>query len=109
MAGALALATFGSASAQSTIVTTTAPSTGASVVIEPQQRTHIQTYITEKRVRPVTIKERVTVGAVLPNDVELTAVPEDWGPDLHRYRYVYTNDHVVLVEPSSRRVIKIVE
>jgi hypothetical protein len=55
------------------------------------------------------VKERLTVGATLPADVELVAVPDDWGPDLRRYRYVYTNDHVVLVEPSSRRVVQIVE
>lgn len=105
LAGALVLAATTFASAQSAVVTTP----GSTVVVEPEQRTHIHKYITERHVRPVTIEERVSVGTVLPSDVDLVAVPEDWGPDLHRYRYVYTNDRVVLVDPSSRRVVKIVE
>ena len=28
-------------------------------------------------------------------DVELSAVPEDWGPSVRRYRYVYSDDHAV--------------
>ena len=82
--------------------------TTESVVIAPQQ-THIREYVTERKIKPVIVQERVTVDAVLPADVELVAVPSDWGPDLSRYRYVYTNDHVVLVDPSSRRVVQIVE
>ena len=33
-------------------------------------------------------RERVTVGATLPADVELVEVPADWGPDMRRYRYI---------------------
>lgn len=105
LATATCLLLAGPASAQSTTVTTT---TGV-VEIAPQQRTHIREYVTERKIRPVTVKESVTVGAVLPANIELVAVPDDWGPELRRYRYVYTNDHVVLVEPSSRKVVKIVE
>jgi hypothetical protein len=39
----------------------------------------------------------------------LHAVPRDWGPVLGRYRYVYSGDDVVLVEPSTRRVIQVIE
>jgi len=55
------------------------------------------------------MRERIVVGATVPDDVELRAVPSDWGPTVARYRYVYANDHVVLVEPSTRKVIQIVE
>ena len=48
-------------------------------------------------------------GATLPTEVELHAVPNDWGPGLSRYRYVYSGDDVVLVEPSTRRVIQVIE
>jgi hypothetical protein len=98
----------GGAAFAQTATTTATTTTGASVTIAPEQRTHIRKYTTD-RVAPVTVKERLTVGATLPADGELVAVPDDWGPDLRRYRYVYTNDHVVLVEPSSRRVVQIVE
>jgi len=104
---ALSLAA-GAAHAQGTTVTTgAAPS--ATVVIEPQYREHIRSYIVEHPAPPVEMRERIVVGATLPDDVELRAVPSDWGPTVTRYRYVYANDHVVLVEPSTRKVIQIVE
>ena len=82
---------------------------GATIIIAPEQRTRIKEYVVQQRVRPARIQERVIVGATLPQDVELSAVPSDWGPSVARYRYVYWDDHVVLVEPSSRRVIQIIE
>lgn len=91
--------------AQSTVVTTTG--TGhAAVQIEPQYRTKIKSYITEHRVRPVTTKEKIIVGATVPSDVELEAVPADWGPSLTKYRYVYSGDRVMLVDPGSRTVVQ---
>ena len=108
LAGLTVLALASPAFAQTT-VTTTAPSAGATVTIAPEQRTRIKQYVVQQKVRPVTVKERVTVGTVLPPDVEFAAVPGDWGPELGRYRYVYTNNNVVLVEPSSRRVIQIID
>ena len=79
------------------------------IVIAPEQRTKIKEYVVQQKVKPVRIQERVTVGATLPTDVELYAVPSDWGPSFSRYRYVYTDDDVVLVDPSSRKVIQIIE
>jgi len=66
-------------------------------------------YVVKQKVAPVRVKERITVGAVLPSDVELRAVPSDWGLSVSNYRYVYYDDHVVLVEPSNRRVVQIIE
>jgi hypothetical protein len=63
----------------------------------------------QQKVKPAMIKDRVTVGATLPADVELIAVPNDWGSDVAKYRYVYTDNHVVLVEPSSRRVVQVID
>jgi len=79
------------------------------VEIAPEQRTRIKEYVVREKVKPVTVKERVTVGSTLPADVELVAVPETWGPSVSRYRYIYSDDHVVLVEPSSRRVVQIID
>jgi hypothetical protein len=95
-----------SAVAQTTVTTTTGTSRAGSVVIEPEARTRIKTYVTEKRVHPVTTKERIVVGGTVPSDVELAPVPSDWGPSLTKYRYVYTNDHVMLVDPGSRTVVQ---
>jgi hypothetical protein len=80
-----------------------------SVEIAPEQRTKIKEYVVKEKVRPVTVKERVTVGATLPADVELRTVPGDWGPSVSKYRYVYHDNHVVFVDPSSRRVVQIID
>jgi hypothetical protein len=38
--------------------------------------------------------------------VELVAVPSDWGPSLTKYRYVYSDNRVLLVDPGSRAVVE---
>jgi hypothetical protein len=78
---------------------------GAGISFAPEQRTHIRQYMTRERVAPVIVKERIAVGARLPADVELRSVPADWGPSVTRYRYVYSNDRVYFVEPSTREIV----
>lgn len=95
-----------SAHAQSTVVTTTGTGHAATVEIEPQYRTRIKSYVTEHHPRSVTTKEKIVVGATVPADVELEAVPSDWGPSLTKYRYVYSGDRVMLVDPGSRTVVQ---
>jgi Protein of unknown function (DUF1236) len=79
------------------------------VIIEPEQRTAIKEYVVKERVAPVTVKERISVGATLPADIELRAVPPTWGPKFSKYRYVYSDDRVYLVEPTNRTVVLVVE
>ena len=107
LSAALALLST-AAMAQNTTVTTTGAG-HAAVQIEPEYRTRIKTYVTEHRVRPVVTKEKIIVGATVPKDVELEAVPEDWGPTLIKYRYVYSGDRVMLVDPGTRTVVQEVE
>jgi len=78
---------------------------GAGITFAPEQRTHIKEYVVRERVAPVVVREHVRVGATLPADVELRTVPADWGPSVSKYRYVYSDDRVYFVEPSSRKVI----
>jgi len=81
----------------------------ATVEIGQPERTKIKEYVVKEKVKPVTVKEKFTVGATLPSDVEMMAVPSDWGPSVSKYRYVYTNDDVVLVDPTTRRVVQIID
>jgi len=81
----------------------------ANPTLAPEQRTLIRRYVVERNVAPATIGPTVTVGATLPPSVELLAVPTEWGPNLAPYRYVYADKHVVLVEPSSRRVVQVID
>jgi hypothetical protein len=96
------------ANAQTTVVTpgTTGIASSATIQIEPEQRTRIKTYVTEQKLRPVATREKIVVGGSVPSDVELVAVPSDWGPSLTRYRYVYSGDRVMLVDPGTRTVVR---
>ena len=100
-----AAASICSTAAFAQTTTTTTGAAPASVQIEPQYRTKIKSYVTEQKVRPVTTKEKIVFGEKVPSEVELEAVPPDWGPSLTKYRYIYSNDRVMLVDPSTRTVI----
>ncbi|NOJ38711.1 DUF1236 domain-containing protein [Bradyrhizobium australiense] len=95
------------ANAQTTVITpgTTTGTGGATVQIEPEYRTKIKSYVTEHKIRPIETRERIVVGAKVPTDVELEAVPSDWGPSVTKYRYVYSNNRVMLVDPATRTVV----
>lgn len=54
--------------------------------------------------RSVVVKERVVVGEPLPAYVELQPVPQ-----YTEYRYAVVNDRRVIVEPRTRRVIRVIE
>jgi hypothetical protein len=82
-----------------------AQSVSATIDLAPEQRTRIKEYVVKEKVRPYAARERITVGSTLPADVELRAVPSDWGPSVSRYRYIYSNDRVHFVDPANRRVI----
>src|SRR5262245_40044749 len=82
---------------------------GAGISFAPEQRTRIKEYVVKERVAPVTVRERLAVGARLPADVELRTVPADWGPSVARYRYLYSGNHVYFVDPSSREVVYVLD
>ena len=52
----------------------------------------------------VVVRERVVVGEPLPPTVELRTVPSHT-----EYRYAVVNDRRVIVEPRTRKVIKIID
>jgi hypothetical protein len=84
----------------------------ATLTIEPAHRTIIHQYVVKEHVQPVRIKESVAVGAVLPADVTLQPVPQEWTteiPEVANYQYFDWNGKVVFVEPQTRRVVQIVD
>ena len=92
-----------------TTTTTTAPTATGSITIAPEKRTVIKQRFTGAPV--TTVKEKVTVGATVPADVELMAVPDTVVteiPTVKSYRY-FRYDDVVLVDPSSRRVVQVID
>ena len=82
---------------------------GAGVTFAPEQRTRIKEYVVREKVAPVTVKEKISVGAKLPADVELRAVPSDWGPSVSKYRYIHSDNRVYFVEPSTREVVTVID
>jgi Protein of unknown function (DUF1236) len=56
------------------------------------------------RERSVIVREQVVVGEPLPPTVELRTVPSHT-----EYRYAVVNDRRVIVEPRTRKVIKIID
>lgn len=69
------------------------------IQIGPKEREYIV-----REGRSVTYDGPIAVGTVLPADVEVYSVPE-----VTTYRYAVVNDRRVIVEPSSRKIIQIVE
>jgi hypothetical protein len=62
------------------------------------------TSIEAERAPSVVVRERVVVGEPLPAEVELRPVPR-----YTEYRYAVVNNRRVIVDPQTRRIIKIVE
>ncbi|MDQ0562449.1 outer membrane lipoprotein SlyB [Rhizobium mesoamericanum] len=52
----------------------------------------------------VVVKEKIVVGQPLPKTVVVTPVPDD-----PKYAYAVVNDQRVIVEPSSRKVIQVIQ
>src|SRR5215210_871662 len=85
-----------------TTTTTTAPTATGSITIAPEKRTVIKQRFTGAPVK--TIKEKVTVGATIPADVELMAVPDTGVTEIPTVKSCGDSRYdggVVLVDPSS--------
>lgn len=75
------------------------------VVIQPQQQTVIREYVHKNPLASISLLGlELNVGSTLPDEVELHRINV---PDV-RYQYVVINDHTVLVDPDTRRIIEVV-
>jgi hypothetical protein len=62
------------------------------------------TSVEGERAPSVVVRERIVVGEPLPPEVELRPVPR-----YTEYRYAVVNDRRVIVDPRTRRVVKIID
>ncbi|PAQ04534.1 DUF1236 domain-containing protein [Mesorhizobium temperatum] len=91
-AGFLLLAGIGAAAAQDV------------VVIEPEQETVIREYVKKQPLASVKIPGvELNIGSALPDTVELHEVPDT------KYSYVVVDNRTVVVDPGTRKIIKIIE
>ncbi|MBX4862854.1 DUF1236 domain-containing protein [Rhizobium sophorae] len=75
-----------------------------SVIDPPPQQ--VVTYV-QQAPAPTTrvvVKEKIVVGQPLPETVVVTPIPDD-----PTYAYAIVNDQRVIVEPSSRKVIQVIQ
>lgn len=79
------------------------------ITVQPEQRTMIREYVQRESVPVIEMDDDLTVGQSVPEEVELSVVPQQWGPDMSNYRYIYSDDRVYLVEPQNRRVIQVID
>jgi hypothetical protein len=82
----------------------------AVIDLSPEQRTTVYRTIIKEKVRtPPPADWRVSVGTEVPAAVELYDIPAAVTvAPVRRYRYTVMDDEVVLVDPSSRRVIQVI-
>ena len=104
--------------AQTTVTTTVTKETTGPYRLTPEQRTTVYRTVTrERQMAPTAIVRpaptvRYEIGAPVPSGtVELSVFPEDVYVDvpvLKRYRYVYVNHQLVLVDPETSQVVDII-
>ena len=79
---------------------------GGILGVEDQPR--FRTYVVEQRVPSYRYDSEFRVGAVLPETgVTYYEVPSDY--HVQGYRYTYVNDHAVLVDPRTHRIVQIID
>ena len=80
-----------------------------SIFGSPDERPRFNEYVTSQHRPSYRWSDDVRVGAVLPaRGVTYYAVPAEYKVD-RRYRYALVNDHAVIVDPRSRRIVDIID
>lgn len=77
---------------------------GSTVGLAAEPPQEVVTYVQREQTPSVVVKEHVVVGEALPASVELRTVPSHT-----EYRYAVVNNQRVIVEPKTRKVIKIIQ
>jgi hypothetical protein len=77
---------------------------GAAVGLGLEIPNAVITSIQGERVPSVTVRERIVVGEPLPPSVQLRTVPNHT-----EYRYAVVNDRRVIVEPRTRKIVRIID
>ena len=95
--------------ATAALISTAALAQTAVIQVAPEHRAVIKQYVVTKKVAPVKMTEKVVIGAMIPQDVELVVAPSEWGDGYKDYRFIYTDDRVILVDPGTRKVIQIID
>jgi hypothetical protein len=77
---------------------------GGTVGLAAEPPAPVVTYVQREDVPSVAVEEHVVVGEPLPATVQLHTIPK-----YKQYSYAVVNKQRVIVEPRTRKVIKIIE
>lgn len=81
---------------------------GVTGMLGLEQRPRFHDYARNEHHASYRYHHRVVVGAVLPkNGVTYHDVPTEYG--VNKYRYTIVNDHAVLVDPATRRIVQVID
>jgi hypothetical protein len=82
-----------------------AVATAQDVVIAPEQETVIREYVEKKPLASISVPGvELNIGSTLPETVEVHRFED--APDIN-YEYVVVDNRTVLVEPGTRKIVKI--
>jgi hypothetical protein len=77
-------------------------------ILGVEDRPRFHEYVVRERQPSYRYSEEVRVGAVLPESgVTYYEMPAEYHAP--GYRYTYVNDHAVIVDPRTRRIVEVIE
>ena len=77
-------------------------------ILGVEDRPRFREYVVRERRPSYRYSEDLRVGAILPESgVTYYEVPAEYHAPA--YRYAYVNDHAVIVDPRTRRIVEIIE
>ena len=76
------------------------------VVISPEQETVVREYVKKKPIASINLPGvELNVGSTVPETVELHTID---APDV-KYRYVVVDNRTVLVDPGTRKIVRVLD
>jgi hypothetical protein len=102
-------AASGSLAAQGT---SAAQPAAASNALDTQQQSKIAELIVKENIKPANVTFSITQGMAIPSSVALYPVPASvlqLAPQYRGYSYFATSDRIVIVEPSKKTVVAVIQ
>jgi hypothetical protein len=76
------------------------------VIVTPEQETVVREYVKKKPLASINLPGvELNVGSAIPETVELHTID---APDI-TYRYVVIDNRTVLVDPGTRKIVRVIE
>jgi hypothetical protein len=88
------------------LLVTTAGFAAETVIVSPEQETEVRQYVKKQPLASIKLPGvELNIGSTLPDTVELHRLDV---PDV-KYEYVVVDGRTVLVEPQTRRIVRVLD